>query len=117
MRRRLDLACALVGWHEVLFLDEPSTGLDPAARLDLWEIVEGLVRDGTTVLLTTQHLEEADRLADRVAVLSAGQIVASGTPAELKAQVGRRSATVSLASAADAPRALRALEAAGLLPV
>ncbi|RKT53030.1 ATP-binding cassette domain-containing protein [Saccharothrix australiensis] len=117
MRRRLDLAASLVGHPEVIFLDEPTTGLDPASRLGLWEIVEGLVTDGTTVLLTTQYLDEADRLADSITVLARGKVVASGTSAELKAQVGQRSVTVTLDDAADAPRAREALERAGMQPV
>src|SRR4051812_35220060 len=89
MRRRLDLAMALVHDPEVLFLDEPTTGLDPVSRITLWEEVRRLKAEGTTVFLTTQYLEEADRLADRVGIISQGVIVAEGTPAELKAQVGR----------------------------
>ncbi len=88
MRRRLDLAASLVGQPSVVFLDEPTTGLDPRSRQDLWEIVAGLARSGVTVFLTTQYLEEADRLADRVAVIDTGRIVAEGTPRQLKAQVG-----------------------------
>jgi ABC-2 type transport system ATP-binding protein len=88
MRRRLDLAASLVNRPEVLFLDEPTTGLDPRSRLALWEVIEGLVADGTTVLLTTQYLEEADRLADRVAVIDGGAVIAEGTPNELKDKVG-----------------------------
>ncbi|MGH3242294.1 MAG: ABC transporter ATP-binding protein, partial [Spirillospora sp.] len=76
MRRRLDLAACLVGRPEVIFLDEPTTGLDPASRLGMWEIVEGLVREGATVLLTTQYLDEADRLADAITILSAGKVIA-----------------------------------------
>ncbi|MFG2879291.1 ATP-binding cassette domain-containing protein [Streptomyces sp. NPDC048337] len=87
MRRRLDLAASLVARPEVLFLDEPTTGLDPRSRQDLWDLVRELRADGTTVLLTTQYLEEADRLADRVAVLADGRIAAEGTPAELKSRV------------------------------
>ncbi|WNV83197.1 ATP-binding cassette domain-containing protein [Umezawaea sp. Da 62-37] len=117
MRRRLDLAAGLVGRPDVIFLDEPTTGLDPSSRLSMWEIVEKLVSDGTTVLLTTQYLDEADRLADSITVLSAGRVVASGTSSELKAQVGQRSVTVTLASAADVPTAMRSLEQAGLQPV
>lgn len=84
MKRRLDLAMTLVSTPSVIFLDEPTTGLDPRSRHTMWEIVRGLVADGTTVLLTTQYLEEADELADRIAVLDGGRIVADGTPDELK---------------------------------
>lgn len=89
MRRRLDLAASLVARPEVLFLDEPTTGLDPRSRLVMWEIIRTLVADGTTVLLTTQYLEEADRLADRVAVINRGTVLAEGTPAGLKADAGK----------------------------
>ena len=88
MRRRLDLAASLVGRPRVLYLDEPTTGLDPRARGDLWRMVRQLVADGVTVLLTTQYLEEADQLADEIAVIDHGRVVATGTPAELKARVG-----------------------------
>jgi ABC-2 type transport system ATP-binding protein len=87
MRRRLDLAMTLIGDPEVIFLDEPTTGLDPRSRFTMWEIVRGLVSEGRTVFLTTQYLEEADQLADRVAILDGGRLVAQGTPAELKARV------------------------------
>ncbi len=117
MRRRLDLAASLVGRPDVIFLDEPTTGLDPASRIGMWEIVEELVGDGTTVLLTTQYLEEADRLADAITVLSGGKVVASGTAAELKAQVGKRAVHVTLATPLDAPAAIDSLERAGLQPV
>ncbi|WP_433269546.1 ATP-binding cassette domain-containing protein [Actinosynnema sp. CS-041913] len=116
MRRRLDLAASLVGHPEVIFLDEPTTGLDPASRLGLWEVVENLVDDGTTVLLTTQYLDEADRLADSITVLAQGKVVAAGTSAELKAQVGRRTVTVTLADTSDVPKAQEALERAGMQP-
>ncbi|WP_030388041.1 daunorubicin resistance protein DrrA family ABC transporter ATP-binding protein [Streptomyces sp. NRRL S-241] len=110
MRRRLDLAASLVSRPEVLFLDEPTTGLDPRSRQDLWELVRELRTDGTTVLLTTQYLEEADRLADRVAVLADGRIAAEGTPAELKSRVaGHRldlTLTTGAAYEALAPRAV-----------
>ncbi len=88
MRRRLDLAASLIGDPEILFLDEPTTGLDPLSRTSLWEIIEGLVNDGTTLLLTTQYLEEADRLADDIAVVDSGLIIAKGTPEELKDKIG-----------------------------
>ena len=88
MRRRLDLAASLVGRPQVLFLDEPTTGLDPASRYDLWALIGDLVHHGTTVLLTTQYLEEADRLADRIAVIDHGRLVSEGTPDQLKDQVG-----------------------------
>lgn len=88
MRRRLDLAASLVGRPQVLFLDEPTTGLDPRSRLGLWDFIENLVAEGTTLLLTTQYLEEADRLADRVAVIDHGTVIAEGTSADLKGTIG-----------------------------
>ena len=88
MRRRLDLALSFVVVPEVLFLDEPTTGVDPRSRRDLWDVIRSLAGAGTTVFLTTQYLEEADQLADRVSVLDGGRVVATGTPAELKALVG-----------------------------
>jgi ABC-2 type transport system ATP-binding protein len=88
MRRRLDLAMALIHEPEVLFLDEPTTGLDPVSRITLWDEVRRLKAEGTTVFLTTQYLEEADQLADRVGIISKGEIVAEGTPAQLKAEIG-----------------------------
>jgi len=94
MRRRLDLAASLLGDPEVLFLDEPTTGLDPRARIDVWGTVKGIVAGGATVLLTTQYLDEADELADQVAVVDRGRVVASGTPGELKAQIGGQSLVV-----------------------
>jgi len=94
MRRRLDLAMGLVGEPRVLFLDEPTTGLDPRSRGDVWEMIRDLVAAGTTVLLTTQDLDEADRLASRIAVIDRGRLIDSGTPAELKAKVGGQSLDV-----------------------
>jgi ABC-2 type transport system ATP-binding protein len=88
MRRRLDLGASLVGRPKVLFLDEPTTGLDPRSRLDLWQLIRDLVADGTTLLLTTQYLEEADQLADEIAVIDRGRVIASGTPDELKDRIG-----------------------------
>jgi len=99
MKRRLDLASALVHSPEVLFLDEPTTGLDPASRLTVWEEVRRINSSGTTVFLTTQYLEEADQLCDRVAIIDAGTIVAEGTPASLKAQMGHDVVTVDLVGA------------------
>jgi ABC-2 type transport system ATP-binding protein len=96
MRRRLDLAAALVHSPQVLFLDEPTTGLDPVSRQAIWEEVERLNDEGTTVFLTTQYLEEADKLADRVGIISGGKLVAEGTPKALKQQVGRPHLELSL---------------------
>ena len=105
MRRRLDLAAALVADPPILFLDEPTTGLDPQSRQDLWSIIEGLVERGTTVLLTTQYLDEADRLAKQLVVLDHGKIIAEGTSAQLKAQMGATVLALSFASTDDALRA------------
>jgi ABC-2 type transport system ATP-binding protein len=88
MRRRLDLARALIGRPQLLFLDEPTTGLDPRSRLGMWDVIRSLVREGVTLLLTTQYLEEADELADTIAVVDHGRIIARGTADELKSQVG-----------------------------
>ncbi|WP_129786929.1 ATP-binding cassette domain-containing protein [Promicromonospora panici] len=102
MRRRLDLAASLVGRPEVVFLDEPSVGLDPGKRDELWQMIRGLSADGVTVLLTTQYLEEADALADAIAVIDHGRVIASGTPAELKSQVGGHTIAVRPNDPADA---------------
>jgi ABC-2 type transport system ATP-binding protein len=107
MRRRLDLAASLVGSPAVLFLDEPTTGLDPASRLGLWEVIAGLVADGTTILLTTQYLEEADRLADRIAVIDGGLVIAEGTATELKDRLGEDVVDIRIA---DEGRTSLALE-------
>jgi ABC-2 type transport system ATP-binding protein len=113
MRRRLDLAAALVARPTVLFLDEPTTGLDPQSRNDLWEVIEQLVGGGTTVLLTTQYLEEADRLADTLVVLDHGRVIAEGTPTQLKANLGATVLEVGLSSLDDAGRTAELLAAIG----
>ncbi|MDQ6909657.1 MAG: ATP-binding cassette domain-containing protein [Actinomycetota bacterium] len=102
MRRRLDVAAALVHRPPVLFLDEPTTGLDPQSRNDLWEMIRELVAEGTTVLLTTQYLEEADRLAERIAVIDGGKVIAEGTPVELKARLGSTVIEIGLETEAAA---------------
>jgi ABC-2 type transport system ATP-binding protein len=112
MRRKLDLAMTLVGRPRILFLDEPTTGLDPRSRRTTWDIVRALVADGVTVFLTTQYLEEADQLADRVAVLDHGRLVAQGTPAELKRQVPGSHLQLRFTSAADLEAAARVLPGA-----
>jgi ABC-2 type transport system ATP-binding protein len=105
MRRRLDLAASLVALPPVLFLDEPTTGLDPRSRRQTWEVIRSLVADGTTILLTTQYLEEADELANRIAVVDAGRVIAEGTSDELKSRVGGDRIEVALARDADLGRA------------
>ncbi len=112
MRRKLDLAMTLVGGPQVIFLDEPTTGLDPRSRRTMWDIVRELVADGITVFLTTQYLEEADQLADRIAVLDQGRIVAQGTPAELKRQVPGSHVRLQFTSIGELDAAARVLPGA-----
>ena len=109
MRRRLDLGAALVARPPVVFLDEPTTGLDPRSRIGLWETIETLVSEGTTVLLTTQYLDEADRLADQIAVIDHGRVIAEGTATELKDRVGGMRVEVHVAEGSDPATAARAL--------
>jgi ABC-2 type transport system ATP-binding protein len=109
MRRRLDLAATLVAAPPVLFLDEPTTGLDPASRNELWELLRELVRDGATLLLTTQYLDEADRLADQIVLLERGRVAAAGSPAALKARVGGERIDVTVVSPEDLPAGEAAL--------
>lgn len=111
MRRRLDLAASLVGRPEVVFLDEPSVGLDPGKRDELWQMIRDLAADGVTVLLTTQYLEEADALADAITVIDRGRVLASGTPADLKRQVGGHTVAVRLDDPADTEPAAAILTA------
>jgi ABC-2 type transport system ATP-binding protein len=113
MRRRLDIAAALVARPPVLFLDEPTTGLDLHSRNELWAMIKELVAEGTTLLLTTQYLEEADRLAGRVAVIDEGRVIAEGRPSELKAELGRSVIELTMTDETDAFRAERALEHLG----
>ncbi len=112
MRRRLDLAACLVVWPRVLFLDEPTTGLDPRGRVALWAAVHAMVREGVTVLLTTQYLEEAERLADDISIIDGGRVVASGGPAALKAKVGGHSVHLRLTDPAELDAAVRITAAA-----
>ncbi|MET7321925.1 ATP-binding cassette domain-containing protein [Streptomyces sp. NPDC005549] len=116
MRRRLDLASSFVGHPQVLFLDEPTTGLDPVSRNALWDLVREVVGTGTTVLLTTQYLEEAEQLADRVMVLARGRSVADGSVAQLKERLGGSTVRATLADPGGMPAALSALRVAGLDP-
>jgi ABC-2 type transport system ATP-binding protein len=109
MRRRIDLAGAIFSKPEVLFLDEPTTGLDPRSRLGMWEIIQSLVGEGTTVLLTTQYLEEADRLADDISVIDEGRVIAEGTSDELKEQVGGQQIELTIVDPGDTPIVLDVL--------
>ena len=112
MRRRLDIAASIIATPDLLFLDEPTTGLDPRSRNQVWQIVRTIVARGTTVLLTTQYLEEADQLADRIAVIDHGRVIAEGTRGELKASVGAGAVRVRLLGA----RPARARRTASWLP-
>jgi ABC-2 type transport system ATP-binding protein len=117
MRRRLDLAAALVHRPPVLFLDEPTTGLDPRSRNELWAVITELVADGTTVLLTTQYLEEADRLANRIVMIDHGQVVAEGTATELKQRLGGTMVEIDLHDHALAERLRPVLTSAGTVDI
>jgi daunorubicin resistance ABC transporter ATP-binding subunit len=117
MRRRLDLAAGLIGQPEVLFLDEPTTGLDPRSRSVMWEIIRELAADGTTLLLTTQYLDEADQLADQIVVVDAGRVVAAGTPGELKVRAGDDQLVLVLPASADRAAAQAVLKEYAAGPV
>ncbi|RAY11191.1 daunorubicin/doxorubicin resistance ABC transporter ATP-binding protein DrrA [Actinomadura craniellae] len=117
MRRRLDIAASILHTPDLLFLDEPTTGLDPRSRNQVWEIVRAVVAHGTTVLLTTQYLEEADRLASRIAVIDRGKVIAEGTPGQLKSSVGAGAVHVRLRDAAQRPDAERVLSRTLGVPV
>jgi ABC-2 type transport system ATP-binding protein len=113
MRRRLDLGASLVGRPRLLLLDEPTTGLDPRSRIELWDVIRALVDSGTDVLLTTQYLDEADHLASQIVIIDHGSVVASGTPRQLKQRAGRGVVEVQVRQASDVPRVVTALTAIG----
>jgi ABC-2 type transport system ATP-binding protein len=114
MRRRLDIAMSLMGSPQVIFLDEPTTGLDPQNRIAMWDMVKGLVANGTTVFLTTQYLEEAEELADKIAILHGGKIIAEGTPQDLKEIMPQRGARLSFRSERKASEAMKLLNNSGI---
>jgi len=114
MRRRLDIAMSLMGSPQVLFLDEPTTGLDPQNRIAMWDMVKSLANSGTTVFLTTQYLEEAEYLADNIAILHEGRIIAEGAPNQLKAKMPQRGARLNFQSEAEAARAMQLLAENGI---
>jgi ABC-2 type transport system ATP-binding protein len=114
MRRRLDLAVSLIATPPVVFLDEPTTGLDPRSRLAMWGIIKQLVESGSTILLTTQYLEEADQLADRIMVIDGGKVIAEGTADELKAKVGNERIEFTLATNDDYKKALKVIDGSGV---
>jgi len=113
MRRRLDVAASLVGRPDVLFLDEPTTGLDPRSRVDVWEFIRELQQEGTTILLTTQYLEEADQLADRITVIDIGRVIAEGTSDELKDRIGGEVLEIEVEGATETVRAAETLKGLG----
>jgi ABC-2 type transport system ATP-binding protein len=117
MRRRLDLAASLMAMPPMIFLDEPTTGLDPRSRIQMWDLIGNLVANGTTLLLTTQYLEEADRLADEIAVIDEGHVIARGTSSELKARVGGERLEIAVSAGSELAPAARVLEAIGNGPV
>ncbi|MFD0788125.1 ATP-binding cassette domain-containing protein, partial [Micromonospora azadirachtae] len=117
MRRRIDIAASILNTPDLLFLDEPTTGLDPRSRNQVWEIVRAVVAHGTTVLLTTQYLDEADQLAGRIAVVDHGRVIAEGTPGELKSSVGSGTVHLRLRDAAQRPEAEKVLQVALGVPV
>lgn len=114
MRRRLDLAMSLIASPPIIFLDEPTTGLDPRSRLTMWELVKGLAKSGTTILLTTQYMEEADHLADNIVVIDGGKVIAEGTPDKLKSKVGSDRIEITIAKKGDLEKAHKAVDGKGV---